>query len=79
MFKQKKVRILQKLESISISENLAKSSIVIASSTETSCANENGKKLDMILKEISTLNSKLPDEVKFRKQANELPKLDEHS
>ena len=50
MFKPKKVRIVQILESISKSKNSAKSSIVIASSTETSSASENGKKLDMILK-----------------------------
>ena len=56
------MRIVRILESVSKSENLAKSSIVIASSTETSSANENGKKLDMILKGISKLNSRLPDE-----------------
>ena len=40
------------IESISKSENLAKPSIVIPSSTETSSADENKKKLDMILSEI---------------------------
>ena len=49
---------------------------MVASSTETSSAKENGKKLDVILKEISKLNSRLPDEVKLRKLANELPKSD---
>ena len=67
------------IQSISKSENSAKSSIVIASSSETSSANENWKKLDMILSEKSKLNSKLSNEIKPRKQANELPKLDEHS
>ena len=70
------MRIVRILESVSKSENLAKTSIVIASSTETPSANKNGKKLDMILKEISKLNSRLPDKVKFRKQANERPKSD---
>ena len=36
------------------------------------------EKLDMILSEISKLNFILPDEIKHRKQANELPKSDEH-
>ena len=36
------------------------------------------EKLDMILSEISKLNFILPDEIKRRKQANELPKSDEH-
>ena len=58
--------------SISKSENSAKSSIVIALLTEESSAGENGKKLDMILNEIWKLNSKLPDKIKPRKQANEL-------
>ena len=62
VLKRKKVRIVRILESVSKSENLAKSSIVIASSTETPSANENAKKLDMILKEISKLNSRLPDQ-----------------
>ena len=35
-----------------------------------SSADENGKKFDMILSEISKLNSKLSDEIKPRKQAN---------
>ena len=67
------------IESISKNENSTKSSIVIASSSETSSANENGRKLDMILSEISKLNSKLSEKIKPRKQANELPKSDEHS
>ena len=33
----------------------------------------------MILSKISKLNSKLPDEIKPQKQANELPKSDKHS
>ena len=66
-------------ESISKSENSTKLSIVIASSSETSSAGENGRKLDMILSEISKLNSKLSEKIKPRKQANELPKSDEHS
>ena len=33
----------------------------------------------MILSEISKLNSKLSEKIKPRKQANELPKSDEHS
>ena len=76
MFKRKKVRIVKTLASVSKSENSAKSSIVIVSLTERSSAKENGKKLDMILKGISNLNSRLPNEVKLRKQANELPKSD---
>ena len=67
------------IQSISKSENSAKSSVVIASSSETSSPDENGKKLDMILSEISMLNSKLSNEIKPRKQANKLPKSDEHS
>ena len=63
------------IESDSKSESLAKSSIVIASSTEKSSANENGKKLDLKLSEISKLDSKLPDEIKPHKQANEHPKF----
>ena len=35
------------------------------------------EKLDMILSEISKLNFILPDEIKRRKQANELPKSDQ--
>ena len=50
MLKPKKVRIVQILESISKRKNSAKSTIVIASSTETSSATENGEKLDMMLK-----------------------------
>ena len=41
------------IESISKSENSTKST---ASSSETSSADENGRKLDMILSEISKLN-----------------------
>ena len=52
---------------------------MIASSSETSSADENGRKLDMILSEISKLNSKLSEKIKPRKQGNELPKSDEHS
>ena len=52
------------IQSISKSENSAKSSVVIASSSETSSPDENGKKLDMILSEISMLNSKLSNEIK---------------
>ena len=52
MFKRSKKRTLKTLASISKSENSAKSSVAIASSTETSSAKENGKKLDMILKGI---------------------------
>ena len=44
------VRIL--FESIRKSENSAKLSVVIPSSTETSGADENKKKLDMILSEV---------------------------
>ena len=40
------------LESISKSENSTKSLLVIASLTETSSADENRKKIDMILSEI---------------------------
>ena len=36
------------------------------------------EKLDTILSEISKLNFILPDEIKRRKQANELPKSDKH-
>ena len=64
------------IESISKSENSAKS---IASSSETSSADENGRKLNMILSEMSKLNSKLSEKRKPCKQANELPKSDEHS
>ena len=76
MFKRKKVRIVRILASISKSENSAKSSIVIASSTETASAKENRKNLDKILKEISKLNSRFPNEVKLHEQVNELPKSD---
>ena len=55
------------IQSISKSDNSAKLSIVIASSSETSSADANGKKLDMILSELSKLNSKLSDEIKPRK------------
>ena len=44
-----------------------------ASSTETSSADENGKKSDMTFSEASKLNSKLSDETKPRKQADEFP------
>ena len=54
------------IESISKRENLTKSSIVIASSSETSSAGKNGRKLDMILSEISKLNSKLSEKTKPR-------------
>ena len=47
------------IKSISKSENPTKPSIVIASSSETSSANNNGRNLDMILSKISKLNSKL--------------------
>ena len=67
------------IESISKSEDLTKSSIVIASSAETSSADENGRKFDVILREISKLNSKLSEKMKPRKQANELPKSDKYS
>ena len=67
------------IESISKSENSTKSLLVIASLTETSSADENRKKIDMILSEIWKLNSKLPDETKPCKRANELPQSDEHS
>ena len=76
MFKRKKVRMVRTLASISKSENSAKSSIVIASSTETASAKENRKNLDKILKEISKLNSRFPNEVKLHEQVNELPKSD---
>ena len=76
MFKRKKVQIVQILASISKSENSAKSSIVIASSTETASAKENRKNLDKILKEISKLNSRFPNEVKLHEQVNEFPKSD---
>ena len=55
------------IESISKSENSTKS---IALSSETSSADENGRKLDMILSEMSKLNSKLSEKIKPRKQAN---------
>ena len=58
------------IESISKSENSAKLSIMIALSTETSSVDENRKKLDMILSQISKLSAKLPDKIKLRKQAN---------
>ena len=67
------------IESVSKTENSTKSSIVIASSYEKPSADENGRKLDMILNEISKLNSKLSKKIKPRKQANEVPKSDEHS
>ena len=67
------------IESISKSENSTKLLIVIVSSSETSSADENGRKLDMILSEISKLNSKILEKIKPRKQAYELPKSDEHS
>ena len=76
MFKRKKVRMVRTLASISKSENSAKSSIVIALSTETASAKENRKNLDKILKEISKLNSRFPNEVKLHKQVIELPKSD---
>ena len=66
------------IESISKTENSTKSSIVITSSYEKPSADENRRKLDMILNEISKLNSKLPKKIKSRKQANEVPKSDEH-
>ena len=55
------------IQPISKSDNSAKSSLVIASSSETSSADANGKKLDKILSEISKLDSKLSDEIKPRK------------
>ena len=61
---------------ISKSGNSAKSSIVIASSTEF--ADGHGKKVDMKLSEISKFNPKLFDEINSHKQANELPKSEEH-
>ena len=67
------------IESLSKSENSTKSLIVIASSSETSNADENGRKLDMILSEISKLNSKLSEKIKPWKEANEPPKSDKHS
>ena len=57
------------IQSISKSENSTKSSIVIASSSETSSANDNGRKLNLILREISKLNSKLSEKIKPGKQA----------
>ena len=54
------------IESISKRENSTKSSIVIASSSETSSADKNGRKLNMILSEISKLNSKLSEKTKPR-------------
>ena len=62
------------IQSISKSETSVKSSILIASSSETSCADENGRKLDMISREISKLNSKFSEKIKPCKQASELPK-----
>ena len=76
MFKRKKVRIVRILGSVNKSENSAKSSIVIASSTETASAKENRKNLDKILKEVSKLNSRFPNEVKLHKQVIERPKSD---
>ena len=67
------------IESISKSENSVKSSIVIASSSEISSADENERKLDTILSEISKLNSKLSEKINPRKQANELTKSGEYS
>ena len=67
------------IESVSKSGNSTKLSIVIASSSETSSADENGRKLDMILSEILKLNSKFSEKIKLRKRANELPNSDEHS
>ena len=67
------------IESISKSEYSVKSSIVIASSSEISSADENEKNLDTILSEISKLNSKLSEKINPRKQANELTKSGEHS
>ena len=64
------------LESVSKSENSAKSSVVIASSVETLTAKENAKKLNKILKKISKLNLRLLDVAKLHKQANKLPKSD---
>ena len=51
---------------------------MIASSFERSSADENGRKLDMILSEIKKLNSKLSEKIKPR-QPNELLKSDELS
>ena len=67
------------IESISKTENSTKSSIVIASLYQKPSADENGRKFDMILSKISKLNSKLSKKITPRKQANELPKSDEHS
>ena len=67
------------IESISKTENSTKSSIVIASSYEKPRADENRRKLDMILNEISKLYSKLSKKIKPHKQANKVPKSDEHS
>ena len=67
------------IESISKNENSTKSSIAIASLSETSSADGNGRKLDMILSQISKLNSKLFQKIKPRNQANEFSKSDEHS
>ena len=64
------------IASISKSGNSAKSSIVMASSTEF--ADGHGKKVDMKFSEISKLNPKLFDEINSHKQANELPKSEEH-
>ena len=68
MFKRKQVRMVRTLASIS--------KIVIALSTETASAKENRKNLDKILKEISKLNSRFPNEVKLHEQVNEFPKSD---
>ena len=67
------------IESISKSENSTKSSIVIASSSETSSAHGNEGNLDMILSKISKFNSKLSEKIRPRNQANEFSKSDEHS
>ena len=59
------------IESISKSENLAKSSIVIKPRhLKYPVLINMEKKLDMILSKISKLNSKLPDEIKPHSQAN---------
>lgn len=59
------------IESISKSENLAKSSIVIKPRhLKYPVLINMEKKLYMILSKISKLNSKLPDEIKPHSQAN---------
>ena len=70
---EKKVRMVRIIESISKNVNSAKHSIVMASSTETSIADENETSLYMILSEISKLNSKVK---KLLKQANDFSKSD---